>query len=63
MKKNSDQTHPPLKAGDNVSVPIPDVDKGKVELRNLIGVVLYINSDQMYKIVTKNGILDMLYCR
>ncbi|XP_045450004.1 uncharacterized protein LOC123658697 [Melitaea cinxia] len=63
MKTASDQSHPPLKVGDNVTIPIPDVDKGKAELRNLIGVVLEVTCEQLYRIGTKSGILEKFYCR
>ncbi|XP_061724387.1 uncharacterized protein LOC133530493 [Cydia pomonella] len=63
MKTASDQSHPPLKVGDNLIIPIPDVDKGKADLRNVIGVVLEVTSEQLYKIGTKSGILNKLYCR
>ncbi|KAL1493793.1 hypothetical protein ABEB36_009482 [Hypothenemus hampei] len=63
MKKTSDRSHPPLKVADNVTVPIPDVDKAKADLRNIIGVILEVTSAQLYKIGTRDGILDKLYCR
>ncbi|XP_023212590.1 KRAB-A domain-containing protein 2-like, partial [Centruroides sculpturatus] len=63
MKSASDKSHPPAKVGDNVTVPIPDVDRGRGDLRNVIGVVLEINNDGLYKIGTKHGILQTLYCR
>lgn len=63
MKTASDQSHPPLKVGDNVTIPIPDVDKGKADLRNIIGVILEVTCEQLYRIGTKSGILDKLYCR
>ncbi|XP_071053562.1 KRAB-A domain-containing protein 2-like [Onthophagus taurus] len=63
MKKSSDQSHPPLNVGDNVTIPVPDVDRGKAELRNIIGIVLEVSSEQQYKIGTRDGILDKLYCR
>ena len=40
MKTVSDASHPPASVGQNVTVPIPDVDKGKGDLRNIIAVVL-----------------------
>nr|XP_022914003.1 uncharacterized protein LOC111424624 [Onthophagus taurus] len=63
MKKSSDQSHPPLNVGDNVTIPVSDVDRGKAELRNIIGIVLEVSSEQQYKIGTRDGILDKLYCR
>ncbi|OWR49848.1 monocarboxylate transporter [Danaus plexippus plexippus] len=45
MKDNSDKSHQPAKIGDNVTIPIPDVDKGKGDLRNIIGVILQKNDE------------------
>ncbi|KAJ8714361.1 hypothetical protein PYW07_002586 [Mythimna separata] len=39
MKATSDKSQPPANIGDNVTIPIPDVDKGKGDLRNNIGVI------------------------
>lgn len=61
MKKTSDKSHPPAEIGDNITIPIPDVDKAKGEL--IIGVVLQVNDDGFYKIGTKHGVLQKLYCR
>lgn len=63
MKNTSDKSHPPAKIGDNITIPIPDVDKAKGDLRNIIGVVLNINDDGFYRIGTKHGVLQKLYCR
>lgn len=63
MKSSSDKLHQPAKVGDNVTVPIPNVDKGRGELRNIIGIVLQVNDDGLYKIVTKHGVLQSLYTR
>ncbi|KAG8296007.1 hypothetical protein J6590_067122 [Homalodisca vitripennis] len=63
MKSHSDKSHPPANIGDNVMIPIPDVDKSKVDLRNIIGVVIDITDEGLYKIGTKHGILQTLYCR
>lgn len=62
MKRISDATHPPVEVGDNVIIPIPDVDRAKADFRNVIGVVLEKNED-LHKIGTKDGKLDKLYCR
>jgi hypothetical protein len=45
MKMIYDATHPPVDVGGNVILPIPDVDRAKAELRNLVGVVLERNED------------------
>ncbi|XP_031332774.1 KRAB-A domain-containing protein 2-like [Photinus pyralis] len=63
MKSHSDKSHPPANIGDNVMIPIPDVDKSKVDLRNIIGVVIDITDEGLYKVGTKHGILQTLYCR
>lgn len=39
MKLISDATYPPVDIEDNIIISIPDVDRGKADLRNLIGVV------------------------
>ncbi|KAK9686149.1 hypothetical protein QE152_g37393 [Popillia japonica] len=40
MKSVYNKTHPPANVGDNVTVPIPDVDKPKGSFRNVIAVIL-----------------------
>lgn len=40
MKSTSDKNHPEVGIEDNVTIPIPDVDKAKSDLRNVIGLVL-----------------------
>ena len=49
MKTVSDASHPPASIGQNVTVPIPDADKGKGDLRNIIAVVLSKKEDGMHK--------------
>lgn len=63
MKASSDKSHPPANIGDNVTIPIPDVDKGRCDLRNIIGVILQKTDEGLYKIGTKHGVLQKLYCR
>ncbi|KAF2892795.1 hypothetical protein ILUMI_13378 [Ignelater luminosus] len=46
MKATSDKSHPPANIGDNVTIPIPDVDKGKGDLRNIIGVILQTTDEE-----------------
>jgi hypothetical protein len=55
--------HPPVDVGCNVIIPITDVDRAKADLRNILGVVLDKNEDGLYKIGTKDGVVDKLYCR
>ena len=49
--------------GDNVAVPIPIVDKGRGDPRNILGVVLDRDEHDMYKIAVKAGILSTKYSR
>ena len=63
MKKNSDDSHPPIEIGGNVKVPIPGVDRGRTERRNVLGVVMDRTRDGFYKIGTKTGVLKSLYAR
>ncbi|KAK9721761.1 hypothetical protein QE152_g20738 [Popillia japonica] len=59
----SDSIHARVEIGDNIIIPIPDVDRAKADLRNIIGVVLQMDEQGLHKIGTKYGILDKLYCR
>ncbi|KAI4455492.1 hypothetical protein MML48_9g00008913 [Holotrichia oblita] len=63
MKLASDSIHARVEIGDNIIIPIPDVDRAKADLRNIIGVVLQMDEQGLHKIGTKYGILDKLYCR
>ena len=51
------------KYGDNIALPVPSVDRGKCDSRNLIGVVLAVNSDESFKISVTAGILKGTYLR
>lgn len=63
MKSYSDKTHPPANVDDNVTVPIPNVDKAKGAFRNIIAVVLLKTDDNMYQLGTKDGVINHLYTR
>ncbi|KAI6655720.1 hypothetical protein LOD99_1862 [Oopsacas minuta] len=49
--------------GDNVAVPIPSVDRGRGDPRNIQGVILYRDERDQYNIAVKSGILKGLYSR
>ena len=49
--------------GDNVAVPIPMVDRGRGDPRNILGVVVDRNENDMYTIAVKAGILSTKYSR
>ncbi|XP_041346801.1 KRAB-A domain-containing protein 2-like [Gigantopelta aegis] len=42
----------------NVTVPIPSVDRGRADPRNIIGVVTECSDNELYTIAVKGGILD-----
>ena len=47
MVKRSKRIMTTVKVGDNVTVPVPNVDRGRADPRNLIGVVLVISDTDM----------------
>ena len=47
--------------GDNVIIPIPLVDRGRGDPRNIMGVVLERNENDMYRIAVRAGILKGSY--
>lgn len=49
--------------GDNVAIPIPLVDRGRGDPRNILGVILDRSENDNYTLVTKNGILKGAYAR
>ena len=61
-------TYKKLKRGDvhigqNVLVPIADVDRAKVDHRNLLGVVTALESEDGVRIRTRHGALDGIFFR
>ena len=62
MSKRSRTEFKPISVGDTVAVPIPNVDRGRCDARNLIGRVISKSND-MFKIGTPEGILNKLYSR
>ena len=52
MKQASEKRFKAAEIGQNVRVPIPELDRGQTDHRNLIGVVLE-DKDSFYKIGTK----------
>ena len=51
------------KTGDNVTVPVPQVDRGQRAPRNILAVIRYENENDMYKLATKGGILKRVFAR
>lgn len=60
MKKTSDKSHPPAEIGDIVIIPFPDLYRTKGDLQTIIGVVLQINDNELYNIMAKHGVLQIL---
>ena len=62
MMKGTESKYPPANVGDTVLVPVPDVDKGKMDSRNL--VVLERNEQEgLYRLGTTSGTLSQQYTR
>ena len=49
--------------GDTVMVPLPDVDRGKGDFRNIKAVVVAVEHNGTYKLGTKYGLLNSHYTR
>ncbi|KAI6652927.1 hypothetical protein LOD99_4004 [Oopsacas minuta] len=56
MIKRSHIQCKPGSPGDNVAVPIPSVDRGRGDPRNILGVILYRGERDRYNIAVKSGI-------
>ena len=49
--------------GDNVALPIPLVDRGRGDPRNILGVIVSRSINDQYKVATKSGVLKGSYSR
>ena len=49
--------------GDNVALPVPIVDRGRGDPRNILGVIIDKNENDLYTIATRHGILSIKYTR
>ena len=63
MVKRSRVQHVPGNIGDNVTVPIPLVDRGRGDPRNIIGVITDRDMNDMYRIAVRAGVLKGKYSR
>ena len=61
MVKHSKRIMSSVQIGDNVTVPIPHVDRGRADPRNLIGVVIECSDNELYTIAVKGGVLNGKY--
>ena len=63
MVKRSRRVLVEASIGDNVTIPIPAVDRGRTDPRNLIGVITDKDDKGFYQIAVKNGVLDEKFSR
>lgn len=62
VQMSSENKFPPAKVGDTVRVPVPDVDRGPGDARNILATVLE-ETDGFYKLGTNDGVLRQMYVR
>jgi hypothetical protein len=55
MLKATSSRHGIVEVGTTVRIPIDSVDRGKIDPRNLLGVVMERSDDGLYKIGTEQG--------
>ena len=63
MVKRSRIELQPGNIGDNVALPVPMVDRGRGDPRNILGVIIDKNENNLYTIATRHGILSNKYTR
>lgn len=63
MKLSSEKAFPKLAIGTTVKIPIPSVDRSKVDAKNILGLVLEVTDDGYYKLGTLNGTINCLFSR
>ena len=63
MIKRSRIVHQAGDHGDNVTVPVPLVDRGSGDPRNLMGVIIDREANDLYRIATRAGVLQGKYSR
>ena len=63
MVKRSRVEFVPGNPGDNVTVPVPLVDRGRGDSRNLLGIILDRDENDLYRIAVRAGILKGKYAR
>ena len=63
MVKRSRMEHAPGNPGDNVTVPVPLVDRGRGDPRNIMGVIIDRDENDMYRSPVCAGMLNGKYSR
>jgi len=63
MVSLSNSRFPAVDIGTNVVVRVPDLDRGRLASRNVLAVVVDVNSYGLYLLGTKKGLLERMYAR
>ena len=63
MVSLSNSRLPAVDSETNVVVRVPDLDRRRLAPRNVLAVVVDVNSSGLYLLGTKKGILERLYAR
>ncbi|KFD47051.1 hypothetical protein M513_12039 [Trichuris suis] len=63
MKVDSDKQFLLARLGAAVRVPVPDVDRGRGDARNLLAVVMSVRENGFYRLGTAQGVVNQLYAR
>ena len=63
MRKISDTKFPAVHPEATVRVPVPDVDRAKIDYRSISARVLRKKENDLYELGTKSGCLQQLYSR
>ena len=64
MTRFAGEKFPQGKVDDTVKVRVADVDRGRCDSRNILGVILEADlTKDLYRIGTKDGILNLWYDR
>lgn len=59
----SSAKYPMAAIGDTVRVRVPDIDRARSDGRNMLATVIEVIASNLYKLGTKQGVLNQLYSR
>lgn len=59
---SSRQKFSPAKTGDTVRIRVPDIDRGRLDPKNILAVVVAVDND-FHTLGTKGGVINQLYTR
>ena len=64
MTKRTRSQLKPVSIDQNVLVPVPSVDKGRLDFPNIRGIVMSVDEEKdLFEIGTKHGVLNQKYAR